>query len=182
MSENARNQDRDDEEDNLPAKGGAAVLPAPNLGGGFFSIYKKGQGYWTRLCTAIAAGGLLLLVGRWLYTEVSVRLATALTTESRNAEVARSLAGKYTLAGVAVAVIIFAVLAWRLMNSPKGAEFLITTDSEMKKVNWASRRELFGSTRVVILFMIFMGVFLFISDIFFGFLFYWIGVLQNKPF
>src|SRR3712207_7866772 len=40
-----------------------------------------------------------------------------------------------------------------LMNKPANVDFLIATDSEMKKVNWTSRRELIGSTKVVIVFM-----------------------------
>ena len=39
------------------------------------------------------------------------------------------------------------------MNKPTNVDFLIATDSEMKKVNWTSRKELIGSTKVVIIFM-----------------------------
>ena len=44
------------------------------------------------------------------------------------------------------------------MNKPSNVDFLIATDSEMKKVNWTTKGELFGSTRVVVvLFLIFVS-------------------------
>ena len=45
-----------------------------------------------------------------------------------------------------------------------------------------SRKELIGSTRVVILFMFLMVLFLFVADIVFGYLFYWMTVLKIRPF
>jgi len=78
--------------------------------------------------------------------------------------------------GVAVAA-----LAWRLINKPNNAEFLIATDSEMKKVTWTSRKQLWGSTKVVILFMLFIAASLFIIDLVFHYLFYFINVLKVRP-
>jgi preprotein translocase subunit SecE len=69
-----------------------------------------------------------------------------------------------------------------MMNKPNNADFLIATDSEMKKVNWTSRRELFGSTKVVIIFMFLIAFLLFAFDIIFGYLFYFLDVLKTKPF
>jgi preprotein translocase SecE subunit len=51
----------------------------------------------------------------------------------------------------------------------------------MKKVNWTSRQELMGSTKVVILFMFVIAAFLFAMDLFFGYVFYLIGVLKTPP-
>src|SRR5690348_2583928 len=36
--------------------------------GGFFHIYKSGQGYWTRMGTAGGAALIILLVGQFFYT------------------------------------------------------------------------------------------------------------------
>ena len=77
---------------------------------------------------------------------------------------------------------LFAALVWRLTNKPANVDFLIATDSEMKKVNWTSRKELFGSTRVVIVFMFLIATVLFVFDLFFGYFFYLIGVLHTPPF
>jgi len=73
------------------------------------------------------------------------------------------------------------LLSWYLMNKPSNADFLIATDSEMKKVNWTSRKELIGSTKVVILFMFLIAILLFVIDILFGYLFYGITVLKSPP-
>ena len=40
----------------------------------------------------------------------------------------------------------------------------------MKKVNWTTRKELIGSTKVVILFMFFIALLLFVFDMIFGYL------------
>ena len=78
--------------------------------------------------------------------------------------------------------VLFAALVWRVTNKPSNVDFLIATDSEMKKVNWTSRKELIGSTKVVIVFMFLIAIFLFAVDILFGYLFHVIGVLKNSPF
>ena len=75
----------------------------------------------------------------------------------------------------------FALLVFWLMNKPANADFLIATDSEMKKVNWTSRKELMGSTKVVIIFMFLIAFLLFSFDLFFGYLFYFMNVLKNRP-
>ena len=52
----------------------------------------------------------------------------------------------------------------------------------MKKVNWTSRRELIGSTKIVILFMFVVTLFLFTVDIIFGYLFHIVTCLGSGPF
>ncbi len=50
-----------------------------------------------------------------------------------------------TVAGLAL--LLGAVVVFYLIGSrPSSCEFLIATDGEMKKVNWSTRREVFGST------------------------------------
>ena len=85
--------------------------------------------------------------------------------------------------GVSLGFLALAALGvfWYI-NRPQTADFLIATDSEMKKVNWTSRKELLGSTRVVIFFMFLIAALLFGIDIVFGYFFYGIGVLKNPPF
>ena len=74
------------------------------------------------------------------------------------------------------------MLAWWLINRAKHAEFLIATDGEMKKVNWTSRRELLGSTKVVVFFMFFIAAVLFSYDVVFGYISYMLDVLKIAPF
>ena len=46
------------------------------------------------------------------------------------------------------------------MNKPSNVDFLVATDREMKKVNWTSRKDLIGSTKVVIVFMFLIALIL----------------------
>ncbi len=136
---------------------------------GFFRPYKPGQGFWTRLGTGLGAALVILFTIQFLFTRLPVW-----TTLDRNSWVL------YAILGVVGTVL--ALLAWWLINRAKHAEFLIATDGEMKKVNWTSRRELLGSTKVVVFFMFFIAAVLFFYDIVFGYLFYFLDVLQIAPF
>jgi len=143
------------------------VRPAPAKAG-FFAIYKKGQGYWTRMGTAIGAGLLgLLLVGQ-IYSRVPAFMRGDAHRASKIAMIAAVVFGA-----------IYAFFAWRLMNKPSNVDFLIATDSEMKKVNWTSRRELIGSTKVVIGFMFAIAICLFLLDLFFNTVFYYLHILHD---
>ena len=123
-----------------------------------FPIFKPGQGYWTRLGTAIGATAVILFFASFIFSELT-RIAALQNSTPR-----------FILAGVAV--LILAMVTQWIMNGPKRAQFLIDTDSEMKKVNWASWPELIGSTRVVIFFMLLTALSLFIFDTQFHALFY----------
>lgn len=134
--------------------------------GGFFAIYKKGQGYWTRMGTAIGVGVLGVIITWQIYDQVPKFFTD--TDHGR----------KIALIADAVFVVLYALLGWRLMNKPSNVDFLIATDSEMKKVNWTSKRELIGSTKVVIIFMFGIALLLFSLDLLFNTIFYWINILK----
>ncbi len=166
-----------DETPSRPPPAPPAVATAGGRGGpGYFAIYKKGQGYWTRMGTA--AGALLLggltAYNLYVYLPVLIHFDTTPAGQSHAHRVAAVVASLF--------VVGFAALAWWLMNKKDNVDFLIATDSEMKKVNWTSRKELIGSTKVVIVFMFLIAIFLFAVDILFGYLFHVIGVLKNSPF
>jgi preprotein translocase subunit SecE len=151
--------------------------PAPKPSGpGFFGIYKKSQGYWTRMGTAFGAAllGGLTAYNIYVYLPVLVHFNTTVEGQARGKQVAMIVAAGFFAA--------FALFAWRLMNKPSNVDFLIATDSEMKKVNWTSRKDLIGSTKVVIVFMVLIALFLFSVDIVFSYFFYLIGVLKHSPF
>ena len=128
----------------------------------FFDIYKPGQGYHTRVGTGIAYAVMVCWGAHFLYTKFEL-------LNSKTAQVA-----------VAVIVILgFGLLGyWLLARNRKVCDFLIATEGEMKKVNWTSRREIIGSTKVVILLTLGMSVMLFFVDLFFMGLFTTIGVLK----
>jgi len=123
-----------------------------------FNIYKRGQGKYTRLCSAfaiaiIAGLGCLQLynklqagdLGLWIETMVPVGL-----------------------------FIILAVLIFWLVNKPSLADFLIAAEGEMKKVSWSSRQEITVSTFIVIVVVISMAVLLGATDIAFRTFFTWL--------
>ena len=57
-------------------------------------------------------------------------------------------------------------LIFRLVNLPSFADFLIAVEAEMNKVSWPMRGELFRSSLVVILLILFLGLVLFGYDVF----------------
>lgn len=81
-------------------------------------------------------------------------------------------AGLVILAG---AVLIYIFVGQR----PKSAEFLIAADIEGRKVNWSTRKEVIGSTWVVIGAMFLIAGTLFIIDLLFQTVFSAIDVLQR---
>jgi preprotein translocase subunit SecE len=143
---------------------------APAARGGFFSVYKSGQGYWTRLGTVGAAALLIVFTIYFLWQTVPEWITPLKTRHGLWMGI---------LAALAVGL---AALAWHLINKPSNADFLIATDSEMKKVNWTSLKDLWGSTRVVIFFMFFVAITLFMIDLLFGYIFYWMSILKSAPF
>jgi len=143
----------------------------PRTGPGLFTIYKKGQGYWTRMGTLLAVVVLGLMLAYTLWNQIPSSFFPN-----------NSSSGKQVGLWVAVGFLaIYFFISLRLMNKPGNVDFLIATDSEMKKVNWTSRKELIGSSKVVILFMFMIAIYLFVNDIVFGYLMKWIHVLKAGP-
>lgn len=126
---------------------------------GFFSIYKPKEGYWTRLGTVLGAAAVILFIAFFAFQQLVIFPA---------------LRDRRTLRfGICVAIVVLlaAITQW-IMNAPRRAQFLIDTDSEMKKVNWASWPELIGATRVVVFFMLLTAFCLFVFDTQFHALFF----------
>jgi preprotein translocase subunit SecE len=114
-----------------------------------FDIYKRGQGKYTRIWTAVA---IVLVVGLGclqLYKKLQAAYL-GLWIE--------------TMVPVAVFVALSVLVLW-LVNKPSVADFMIAAEGEMKKVSWSSRKEIMVSTVVVILVVIVMAVLLGTTDI-----------------
>jgi preprotein translocase subunit SecE len=71
--------------------------------------------------------------------------------------------------------------AYRIINQPKFADFLISTESEVEKVNWPDRQYVHRATIVVIVTMLVMGAMLFLFDLVWQTLFEAIGFLDLSP-
>jgi len=168
MATNVATGGQDEPRDERPA-----VRAERATGRGFFTVYKHGQGYWTRMGTVAAAVLIGLLSADFIYSHLKVWLPDAWSIGLKTKVVVVS-----TLAFLAV----YSLFTFWVMNKPQNVDFLIATDSEMKKVNWTTRHELVGSTKVVIVFMFIIAIVLFVIDIVFGFFFHWIGVLKSGPF
>ncbi len=59
-------------------------------------------------------------------------------------------------------------LAWRAINIPAFADFLIATEAEMNKVSWSSRKRLIQDTIVVLVTTLLLTLFLLVVDLFWG--------------
>jgi preprotein translocase SecE subunit len=143
------------------------VSTAPAVRRGFFDIYKPGQGYHTRLGSALGMGSLTCWFAYFLFEKLSV--------------VDAGTATKLIQAGVPVAVLlIFGLFGyWALGLNHRICDFLIATEGEMKKVNWSTRKDIIGSTKVVVFVVIFMSILLFVVDMFFMSFFSAIGILRT---
>ena len=129
-----------------------------------FDIYKRGQGKYTRLCSAFAVAIVVGLGCLRLYGKLE---AASL-----------GLSNKTTLwIATMVPTGLFAVLAlltsW-LVNRPSIADFMIAAEGEMKKVSWSSKQEITVSTFVVIVVVIIMAILLGTTDIGFSAFFAWL--------
>lgn len=125
-------------------------------------IYKRGQGKFTRLGTLIG----MLIIGVFGAAELSSQLKT--------------VANPYIQFGVPAGVVIALglVVAW-IINRPSSADFLIATEGEMKKVSWSSRKEVIGSTKVVVVATFIMAGVLFAVDLVLNVLFHRLGIIGS---
>lgn len=132
-------------------------------------IYKKNQGYYTRVCSAVALATLVLMGAIWLWDLLGgVRIGTVEPVYIQ-------------ATGALLVTALFGILGYYLIGvKPKVVDFMIATEGEMKKVNWSSRREILGSTWVVILLTIFIAIFCFCFDLIFQNIFKFFGVLEGN--
>ncbi len=129
------------------------------------SIYKPGQGYYTRMLSAVGVGVMVLSGVGWLWEKMP--------TIVRNTDHIL-----YYQAGMAVGVIaVFGIIVFLILNKPNVADFMIATEAEMNKVNWPSKKEIIGSTWVVICGTAFIALLLWGINIGFASLFRAVGLL-----
>ena len=132
------------------------------------TLYKPGQGYWTRMLTAVGGAVLLLAGAEWTWQQLSLIQRDWVIYVQAAAAVLIVAAGAF-------------VLYRYVALKPRSADFLIATEGEMRKVNWPTRREVTGFTWVVVAFLVLFVTLLFLSDLLFATFFQWIDVLDVKP-
>lgn len=127
-----------------------------------FKVFKPGQGIHVRWGTAFGAGVMALAGAAFLYEQL--RLVGNLWVQNLVP----------AIVVVALGYVIFLLVGKR--RTP--VDFMIATEGEMKKVNWSSRKEVLGATKVVIFLILALATMFFIVDNFFILLFSGIGVLK----
>src|SRR5262245_34187709 len=80
VSTGGADEARDDREEREERSGGGQQKPleyrarGTPMAGGFFHVYKRGQGYWTRMGTAAGLGLVGLLTANFIYSELPPRI------------------------------------------------------------------------------------------------------------
>jgi preprotein translocase SecE subunit len=123
-----------------------------------FNIYKRGQGKYTRLCTAfgialVAGLGCLQLYKKLQAADLGLWVETMVP------------AGLF---------VILALFSFWVVNTSSFADFLISAEGEMKKVSWSSRHEIAVSTFIVIVVVIILAILLGTTDLGFRTFFSWL--------
>ncbi len=129
-----------------------------------FGIYKRGQGKYTRLCSAFTAA-IIAGLGCW---RLYIKLEAVEWGLSRKA-----VLWVATMVPAGMFVVFALLISW-LINKPSVADFMIAAEGEMKKVSWSSKQEIVVSTFIVIVVVVFMAILLGTTDIGFRTFFTWL--------
>ncbi len=144
---------------------------------GWFSAaaYKRTQGQRVRRGTIL---GILILAGSGIYTLLSHK---SLETAGNWQASLPFTHGKTLILlpevrfTVPLLLVLFALwFAYRVVNFPAFADFLIATEAELNKVSWTTRRRLVQDTIVVLTTMLLLTGFLFVMDS------AWIWILSSR--
>lgn len=131
-------------------------------------VYKSGQGYWTRMMTAISVMTFTLGFAVWFNDKLLFKVISDEKNEM------------YWQAGIiAVTAMVVGGLLWYLLNKPRIADFMIATENEMKKVNWPTKQAVIALTWIVIVGTLLIALILFVADFGFTNLFTALGILEG---
>ncbi len=136
--------------------------------------YKPNQGRLVRRFTML---GVLLIVGTGVNTLLeskaftghwTIRIPFTLNLLKEDHRLAVTLLPdiRYTAPLLLIALGIW--FAWRVVNYPTFADFLIATEAELNKVSWVTRKRLMQDTVVVLIFLMLFTVFLLAVDSLWG--------------
>jgi preprotein translocase SecE subunit len=143
---------------------------------GWFDVagFKPNQGVRVRrgtvvgILTIVACGEYVLVTHHSLHVG-SWEIPTPFMGENR----ALPMMFQVHITALLVIAVVAAWLAWRIVNWPTFADFLIATEAEMNKVSWTTRKRLVQDSIVVLVTVFLMTVFLFAIDIL------WVYILSN---
>jgi len=123
-----------------------------------FNIYKRGQGKYTRLCSAFGAAIIAGLGCLQLYKQL---------------EAADLGLWFETMVPAGLFVALCLLIFW-LVNKATITDFMIAAEGEMKKVSWSSKKEIAVSTFIVIVVVILVAALLGVTDLSFQMFFSWL--------
>ena len=131
-------------------------------------IYKQGQGYWVRLMSTIGLALMVMMGVVWIWDQVA-------------AVQVGDIEAVYVQAVVAVLVVLVfgGIGYWLIGRKHSVVDFMVATEGEMKKVNWSTRREIYGSTVLVIALTLIIAAFCKTFDLTFSSFFQWMDVLKT---
>jgi len=125
-------------------------------------IYKRNQGRLTRQLTVLALW-VIIFLGCYV-------LSVGPLGDFRNPWIRVGIPTGLALLG--------AWFAYRVVNYPRFADFLVSVEAEMAKVSWPSRDELYRAPVVVIVTMLLLAAVLFAFDYVWQFFFRLIGIIH----
>ncbi len=153
------------------------------------NVYKGSQGQMVRRGTLVA---ILIIGGCGIYSLLSHNtlgtFASAVTGGANDWVLVIPFTGghyipllrdvRFTAPIVLTALTLW--IAFRAINYPAFADFLIATEAEMNKVSWTTRHRLYQDTIVVLATLFLFTVFLMVVDLAWGWLLShrWVGVIQ----
>ncbi len=129
-------------------------------------MYKVGQGYWTRVLSA-TTGGVIAVLGGWWLHDIFENVDWGINP----------IYLSWGLGGLFVALCLPFIYLWTARTATT-VDFLVATETEMKKVSWPTRREVSGSTVIVIATGVAIALFCFLFDQAFFLLFVQMNVLK----
>jgi preprotein translocase SecE subunit len=147
--------------------------------------YKGSQGLRVRRATML---GIMLLAGAGIYTLYSQGTLAAGAKDwtvrvpfSANTYIPILPDVQFTLPLLLAAAAVW--LAYRVVNMPIFADFLIATEAEVNKVSWPTRHSVVQDTIVVLTTVLLLTLFLFVVDLAWGWLLSRnvVGVLRVDP-
>ena len=128
-----------------------------------FAVYKRHQGRMTRQ-TTFAALAITLAIGVWRLAQLLPLWFTSGGPFGAGADLGVS---RFLVPGLLLAAGLW--LAYRIVNVPRFADFLIAVESEMAKVSWPTAAEVARSSAVVIFLIFALAAILAAYDLFWWF-------------